>query len=125
MDRDVSCSPFAESVTLAEPPDRPHVEGARIEASGAVFVPTNWETLRFYLCREALEVKADAVFGLDQGHIDYSIGLTLLTVDWTNKKLTAIAIRYLEPGERPEDFEAPPLSGGGALLEDLEESAAP
>ena len=124
--REVTCSPFTGPVPfLAAPPDRQYVEVARIEASGAVFVPTKWETLRFYLCLEALSVEADAVFGLEQDHIGYSIGFTPLKVDWTNKKLTGVAIRYLEPGEQPEDVEAPPVDEGGALVEDLEESAAP
>ena len=112
--RDVRCSPFGEPMPfLPEPPAEAHVAVARIEASGAIFVPTTWETLRLYLCREALAVEADAVFGLEQGHVDYSIGFTPLSVDWTNKKLTGVAVRFLEPGQAAEEVEGPLLDEEG------------
>jgi len=112
--REVQCTPFGEPIEfLPGPPAEPHVAIARIEASGAIFVPITWEMLRLYLCREALAVEADAVFGLEQEQVDYSIGFTPLSVDWTNKRLTAVAVRFLEPGETPEEVEVPMLDEEG------------
>lgn len=111
----MTCSPFAGPVLfLAEPPD--HAQVARIEASGALFVPTTWE---------ALVVEADAVVGLEQDHIAYSFGFTPLKVDWTNKKLTAVAIRHLDAGEKPEDVEAPPAGNGAEAIEEIDAGAPP
>lgn len=109
VEREVKCAPFKDPVVfLPDPPVEPYVELAHVEASGRVFIPVTWEELRFHLCLAALEVDAEAVIGLAQDHIDYSLGFTPLKVDWTNKKLTGIAIRYLDPGERKQDVVAPP-----------------
>lgn len=112
VDREVHCSVTHGPIEfLGESPTRPYVAVARIEAPSMVFVPTSWESLRLHLCREALDVDADAVIALEQGDLDYSVGFTPFKLDWTNKRLKAVAIRSLEPGERLEDAAAVPALG--------------
>lgn len=124
--REVHCSPLGEPIGfLPERPVEPHVDIARIEASGAIFIPTSWEVLRTYLCREALAVEADAVIDLDQDHISYSIGFTPLEVDWTNEKLTAVAIRFLRPGQVPDEVEVPVPDEGGRTADAVESADGP
>ena len=110
--RSVKCSPFHDAIEfLPEAPDRPHAELAHVEAGQLLFFWTRWENLRKHLCIQAVRLGADAVILPTRGQHPYDIGLVTASISGNNKKLTGVAIVYVEDDspEALEEVEAPPL----------------
>ncbi len=110
--RSVKCSPFHDAIEfLPEAPERPHAELAHVEAGQVLFFWTRWEALRKHLCVQAIQIGADAVILLTRGQHPYDIGSVTIGIAGRNKKLTGVAIVYVEDDspEALQALEAPPL----------------
>jgi hypothetical protein len=110
--RSVKCSPFHDAIEfLATAPERPHAELAHVEAGQVLFFWVRWEVLRKHLCAQAVAIGADAVILPKRGQHPYDIGFVPLGISGANKKLTGIAIVYVEDGSAQalEKVEAPLL----------------
>ncbi len=110
--RSVKCSPFHDAIEfLPEAPERPHAELAHVEAGQVLFFWTRWEALRKHLCVQAIQLGADAVILLTRGQHPYDIGSVTIGIAGRNKKLTGVAIVYVEDDspEALQALEAPPL----------------
>ena len=110
--RSVKCSPLHAAVEfLPERPSRPFEELAHVEAGQILFFWTRWETLRKYLCIKAVGLGADAVILSERRQHRYDIGIIPFGIAGDNKKLTGIAIVYLDDDDpqAPEEIETPPL----------------
>ena len=110
--RSVKCSPFHDPIEfLPSAPERPHAELAHVEAGQVLFFWVRWEVLRKHLCVQAVALGADAVILPKLGQHPYDIGFVPLSISGANKKLTGIAIVYVEDGSAQalEQVEAPLL----------------
>jgi len=110
--RSVKCSPFHAAIEfLPEVPARPHAQLAHLEAGQVLFLWTRWERLRKQLCVQAVAIGADAVILLTRSQHPYDIGFIPIGISGKNKKLTGIAIVYVEDDSAKalESIEAPPI----------------
>jgi hypothetical protein len=104
--RSVKCSPFHDAIEfLPEAPERPHAKLAHVEAGQVLFFWTRWEALRKHLCLQAVGVGADAVILPTRSQHPYDIGFVPLSISGDNKKLTGVAIVYVED-DSPEALDA-------------------
>lgn len=83
-----------------EPPHRPYAKVAYLEAftSFVAQQEVTWDDLRQEICRQAIEVGADAIIDLKVSSRPYSREVTVGPLEVAEggvvKKLTAVAIRY-------------------------------
>ena len=96
----VCCRDGDKTVEILQiPPDRPYIKVAYVEAFAAFYAAdVSWAALRKELCRQAIEVKADAIIQLQVGGKTFSHTIEVLDIEVGTggdaKKLSGIAIRY-------------------------------